>query len=436
MSADGTESQVSRSLESARTMMLRLEEKWNVPLSAGLEISDRCNEVCVHCYQEQGRKGEMTTEQLFGVMDELASMGVLLLTLSGGEATLRKDFLQLVRYARDKGFAVRLFTNGLTMTRELASALAELAVQNVEISLYSSRPDTHDFVTGVPGSFEKTVAGIRNLVELGVAVTVKTPALTVNAHDFGDYVRFVESLGAAHSVDVDDLTAREGGSRAPEMFQVSAATKLALKEQLHGPLETLGSAALEHAPCRAGEMILIEPNGELRPCTSLEFDLGHALQEGVAAARTSNERMIALRNLTWASLHGCRDCDVRPHCSRCYASALAQTGDALGPQPSACESALASYVALSGRAQSLARMVGPFREVAEGVLENAPDVVTAEDDALAARLGWTRRATGSIPPPSEHARPGDLVQIRRPGRKKSQLARIPSPLLERKLTEA
>ena len=80
------------------------------PLSAMIEIADRCNEKCVHCYQVQGQKGEMTTEEIFGVLDELAEMGVLFLTISGGEATLRKDFLDIVAYARKKKFAVKLFT--------------------------------------------------------------------------------------------------------------------------------------------------------------------------------------------------------------------------------------------------------------------------------------------------------------------------------------
>ena len=67
----------------AMAMLARLAEARGMPLSAGIEISDRCNEVCVHCYQEQGRKGEMSTAELLEVIDQLADMGVLMLTLSG-----------------------------------------------------------------------------------------------------------------------------------------------------------------------------------------------------------------------------------------------------------------------------------------------------------------------------------------------------------------
>lgn len=422
-----------RPVGNARAMLARHSEKWNAPLSAGIEISDRCNEVCVHCYQEQGRKGEMTTEELIRVMDELASMGVLLLTFSGGEATLRKDFLQLVAYARHKGFAVRIFTNGLTMTPELARALGELAVQMVEISLYSTHPDTHDFVTGVRGSFAKTVAGVRNLVEVGVSVTIKTPVMSINEHELTEYAAFAASLGAVHSLDVGALMPREGESRAPEAFQVSGARRVEIRrEHVPAPAAAIPSARrMDTAPCSAAKSIHIEPNGELRPCTMLDFGLGHALREGVAAAHAFNERALEVRQLTWANLHGCRDCDLRAYCSHCYASALSQTGDALGPYASACEYAAEVYGAAIGRAPQFveggqrAANVGPYREITEGVLELVADLVTAEDDALAAGLGWARRAEGAVPAPTARARPGELVQIRRPGRKKSQLERIP-----------
>ncbi|HET6339063.1 MAG TPA: radical SAM protein [Polyangiales bacterium] len=426
MSANGEHVETPpRPMGNARAMLARLAEKWKSPLSAGIEVSDRCNEVCVHCYQEQGRKGEMTTAQLFGLMDELASMGVLLLTISGGEATLRKDFLELVGYARHKGFAVRIFTNGLTMSRELAAALAGLAVQNVEISLYSTRSETHDFMTGVPGSFEKTVAGVRNLVEFGVSVTVKTPVMTINESELDEYAAFAASLGAAHALDLGELVPREGGSRAPELFQIKTETRAAILRAL-SKSDVTPARPLTQAPCSAAESIIIEPNGELRPCTSLEFDLGHALEDGIAAAYHSNERALAIRQLTWLNLHGCRECALRVYCSHCYANALAQTGDALGPYPGACESAVSVYEARTGRTLELARQAGPFREIGEGVFENIPDVVTSEDDALAARLGWTRRVGGPIADPKLRALPGDLVQIRRPGRKKSQLVRIPT----------
>jgi radical SAM protein with 4Fe4S-binding SPASM domain len=421
----------------ARSMISRLSMERGVPLSAGIEISDHCNETCAHCYQVQGQKGEMSSTDIFRLIDELAEMGVLLLTLAGGEATLRKDFLEIVAHARKRGFAIRLFTNGLTMTRELARALADLAVQNVEISLYSTGASVHDFVTGVPGSFARTVAGVRHLVEFGVSVTIKTPVMSVNEGEFDAYRRFAEELGAACSFTPAEMMPREGGDRSPEAFTLSDAARVSIRRKVRvvegdDTLETrLAERPMDGPPCGAGQGIHIEPNGELRPCTMLEFDIGHALHDGVGEALAANERGQALRKLTWRDLHGCRDCDLRHCCSHCYASALSDRGDALGPYRNGCRAARLNYEVRIGRAPQIVAPLGgdpelgPYREISSGVFQPFAHQLTKADDALAAQLGWTRRATGSLPATSLAVRPGELVQIRRPGRKQTRLERVP-----------
>jgi len=72
---------------SAMHVIAQLARDRDTPLSAMIEIADRCNEACVHCYQVQGQKGELSTDEWRSILDELAEMGVLFLTISGGEAT-------------------------------------------------------------------------------------------------------------------------------------------------------------------------------------------------------------------------------------------------------------------------------------------------------------------------------------------------------------
>lgn len=416
----------------AEEIVSRLERASGKPLRAMIEVSDRCNEVCVHCYQEQGKKGEMSTAEIKGVMDELATLGVLLLTISGGEATLRKDFLELVAHARARNFAVRVFTNGMTMTEALANELARLAVQTVEISLYSHRAEMHDFVTGVPGSFEKTVAGIRHLRTAGVDVHIKTPTMSVNEHELDSYIEFVSALGSTYSVDAGALMPREGGNLLPLAFNRSEATFVRIQ---HDPKLTprkiapLPQKPLSSPLCGAGANVHVEPNGELRPCTMLELNLGSAIGEGVGAARES-KTFSELTALRWSDVHGCRDCDLRAYCSRCHAAAIAEAGDALAPYPTACAKARSRYevdenvtplvISRDGRGENL----GPYRRISAHAFETIDDFVTTQDDALAIRLAWVRRAQLQSQPVA-HAAPGALVQIRRPGARRGRIERIP-----------
>lgn len=416
----------------ADLILNRIEQAHGRPLRALMEISDRCNEVCVHCYQTQGQKGEMTTDEARGVIDELAEMGVLVLTISGGEATLRKDFLDLVTHARARGFVVRLFTNGLTMTEKLARQLAELAVHIVEISLYSPRAEVHDFMTGVAGSFARAVGAVRLLVAAGVDTHLKTPLMSVNEDDVDGYIALARSLGATFALDPNPLMPREGGSNAPRSFDRSLS---GLARVLGDPrlANDLGGARAPRAPdappCGAGHTVHVEPNGELRPCTILELPLGDA-RAGVRSARATNEELRGVLALAWRDLHGCRTCDLSGYCRRCHAVSLAEVGDALAPYPTACAEARTLYERVQGRPARLLATperdtsTGPYREDAPGVFTPVADVITAEDDALAARLGWVRRATLADAQPVP-ARGGALVQLRRPGRHEPRKERIP-----------
>lgn len=422
MSGDGS---------SATTLLDRLEAESGMPLRAMLEISDRCNEVCAHCYQVQGQKGELTTGQWRTVLDQLAEQGVLLLTISGGEATLRTDFLELLEHARARNFVVRLYTNGLTMSQELAAALRRLAVLDVEISVYGTRAETHDFVTGVPGSFERTIAGVRHLVAAGVLVTLKTVVMSVNQGELAHYAEFATALGAQYRLDAAGLMPREGGDRSPQAFDPDDAAQIAVVRQ-HGMLdaEPTGRQPADEIICGAAHTLHVEPNGELRPCTMLDVKLGHVL-EGGAKSGFGSPVAREIRALRWADLHGCRDCDLGRYCLRCFAAARAETGDALGPYRGACQGARRGFrarhpdsdlkiVAPSGRDAE----IGPYRALDHGVFEAIADCMTQRDRELARKLDWTQRGAGKPELPLA-VRPGELVQIRRPGRRSPRLERVP-----------
>lgn len=436
---------------SALEVLARVEAQSGRPLSAMLELSDRCNEVCVHCYQVQGQKGELGTGDWKRVLQELSQAGVLMLTLSGGEVTLRSDFLEIVAYARQLGFAVRIFTNGLTMTRELAASLADLHVLDVEISVYSARAAVHDFVTGVPGAFDKTLRGIRHLRELGVAVTIKTVVMSVNEAELSDYPAFADSLGVRYRLDTGGVVPREGYDRAPQALNPQGASIQRLERQLQGRRGPSKSAQLDpglpagrkpaaSGVCGAGNNLYVEPNGELRPCSLLEVDLGDVRAGGTLHAFESAKAQ-QMRGLRWGQLHGCRVCELARWCARCHATALAETGDALGPHPGGCErardraqAAADATLRFVGRSApglgdpadgQIELALGPYRQIAPSVYEAFDDPRTSEDEALAQRLGWTRRSPTGKRAPDLAVRPGQLVQIRRPGRKASRLELVP-----------
>ena len=412
--------------ESAYAAVAKLRSNEHTPYSAMIEVADRCNEVCVHCYQVQGQKGEMSTEEVFSVMDQLADMGVIFLTISGGEATLRFDFLELVEYARKLRFAVKLYTNGLRVDDAMADRLAELAVQEVQISLYSPRPEVHDWVTRVPGSHERSIAAARRLLARGVHVVLKSPVMSFNADDRGAYIALVEEIGADYMLDTH-VDPREDGNRDPELLRVSYEQELEIKHDpaMHAQQEreqVLREPALDRSLCGAcSGMVHVEANGELQPCTMMTVPVGHALDEGgIKAAWDTNPEAIFLRHLTYGDLHGCRDCTLQPYCHRCHANALTQQKNALKPYAIACAKARLEYETahqVAPRIEGEDVSKGPYLWRGDHVFETAPDRFTEDDERRYAEHAWLRKEAAGAAPGSNSS---GLVQIRRPGSSKSE----------------
>jgi radical SAM protein with 4Fe4S-binding SPASM domain len=395
-----------------KTLLARFGGSSTTALSAMVEVADRCNEACVHCYQVHGQKGELTTEQLKGVFVELAELGVLMLTISGGEPTLRKDFLELVAYARQLRFAVKIYSNGLKITRELAQDLGRLAVQEVQMSLYSDRAELHDQVTRVRGSFDKTVAAARHLREARVKVVLKTPLMRANIERVPEYAAFATSLGAEYSID-RNLVLREDGSAEPRDVWIDQAEYVAVSRQL-APPKARGETPLDGRPCSAcSKNVHVEANGEVRPCSLWSVPTGHALEEGVAHAWRSNSNALAIRDLTWAALPACRVCDLRSYCSRCFAQAQLEVGDARSPYENACQRARWEYEARHGEAPQIEATngvisIGPYRHTSEHQFVREDYEPSREDRALLTENPWLQHPRSASP-----SQLGHLVQLRR-----------------------
>jgi radical SAM protein with 4Fe4S-binding SPASM domain len=401
-----------------------------------VEIADRCNEACVHCYQIQGEKGELETEHWERIFRELAELGVLFLTISGGEATLRKDFLHLVEYARSLRFAVKIFSNGLKITDEMAARLGELSVQEVQISLYSHRADVHDSITRVPGSFDQVLAAARALRAARVKVVLKSPLMVQNAADFGAYVDLVTSLGADYSLD-PKLNPRENGDNSPTALAIDKRAYLALRNDARfaGVRRARPARALDSAPCAAcASNVHVEPNGELRPCTQWSIATGDALATSLRDAWYGDPVASAIRRLSWNDLPGCKVCDLRGYCQRCFADAERSTGDALAPYPRACMTARWKYEVDVGVEPEIdselgwcsSSPLGPFRHAGEHrFLVEHPLLEAPELEGSSARqaLAGVGRPAHGLAPDGTPARPWLPASAQRPSPGLIQLRR-------------
>jgi radical SAM protein with 4Fe4S-binding SPASM domain len=325
-----------------------------IPLSGTIEVTHRCNLKCVHCYNRlslsnpEARSGELTCEEHRRILDEIAEAGCLWILFTGGEIFARKDFLDIYTYAKQRGLLVTLFTNGTLITPQIADHLFRWRPFSIEITLYGCTQKTYEGVTGVAGSFERCMKGIKLLMEREIPLKLKTMAITLNKHELWAMKRFVEEeMGLPFKFDAL-INARIDGSRGPLEVRLSPEEVVKLDLQDHRRFaEWLefcrrfnGSAnaadrrnQLYH--CGAGvNTFTITPSGMLSICSLSLKDL-YDLRQG--SLREGWDRFILeVRERTITRKTKCLGCGIRAMCGMCPGNGELENQDAEEPVDFLC----------------------------------------------------------------------------------------------------
>jgi heme d1 biosynthesis radical SAM protein NirJ len=155
----------------------------------------RCNLTCKHCYSISADKdfsGELSTDEVFTVMDDLKAFKVPVLILSGGEPLLRPDIFEIGRRAKAMGFYVGLSSNGTLINADNVAQIADTGFDYVGISLDGLRA-THDKFRRKDGAFEAALNGVRLCRDAGAKVGIRFTLTQENAHDFPALLGLMES---------------------------------------------------------------------------------------------------------------------------------------------------------------------------------------------------------------------------------------------------
>lgn len=317
-----------------------------VPLAGTLELTRRCNLRCVHCYlgaQEQaGHEREMTTAQVLAVLDQVVAAGCLGLLITGGDPLLRADFPEIYRHAKLAGLDVTVFTNGTPVTDRHIELFRDLPPRLVEITLYGATAETYERVTGVRGSYERCLAGVRRLHEAGIRLGLKTILMTVNRHEFAAIEELAGRFGAKFRFD-PVLTACLDGGREPLHLRVepreAVRLDLASPERRRAWLD-FRARYPEWPPsdrlfqCLAGQTgFHVDAFGNLQPCLMLPA-ISYSLLAGTFAEGWAE--MAQLREAKARADNRCAACQLRPYCAYCPGLCELENGDPEIPSDYLC----------------------------------------------------------------------------------------------------
>lgn len=271
-----------------------IKRSWNGNhlMSVLLELTYACNLDCSFCYNDLSLEGrKLSLGQYRELLEDLASLSALNLTLSGGEPLAHPEFYEIAGYARKLGFVVRLKSNGHALKEPVARRIQdEVDPFIIEVSLHGAGPATHDRQTRVPGSFERLVENIRAMKTLGLRVKANSVLTLWNESEVEAMFALCEELDVPLQID-PEVKPRDDGDTGPLGITASVtglvSYKVALARQHRGHETVTDSLVLSERRqtmsgtdkhCGAGSNNLtVDPYGNVLPCVQWRAPIGLSL---------------------------------------------------------------------------------------------------------------------------------------------------------------
>jgi radical SAM protein with 4Fe4S-binding SPASM domain len=346
--------------------------KLQAPFLVVWNYTDACNLRCKHCYQGAGKmsEDELSLDERLNIVDQLADNDVVAIAFSGGEALLRDDFWEVARYASNKGLYLSLATNGTLLTKDVVRRLRDVGVEYFEISLDSVDPVKHDAFRGVNGAWERTVAGIKNVVAQDGAYSCIANTITnENYRELDALVAFSRKLGVNRTLIFNFIPVGRGSdiidmdlspderehvlqqmygylSDQDESFEILTTapqfSRVCMMNSQNGIMslahfgaagfsDKVGLLAEYIGGCGAGRMYCaIQPNGIVTPCVFMPIPVGDLRSESFIDIWKNAEVMQSLRERHDLKEH-CGSCDYKNVCGGCRARAYAYFNDIKAP---------------------------------------------------------------------------------------------------------
>jgi len=355
-----------------KTFSWRTHKKnWRIKRSnvCQFELTFRCDLHCRHCYSDcynkpAHTKKELTTRQVKFILDKVHQAGVIWLFLTGGDPLERDDFLEIYSYVKDKGFIVTIFTNGYSMTEEIADYFKERPPFVIEITLNAITEKGYEEISQIKGSFGKAMGGIRMITQSGLPLKIKTQVMKDNLEELPEIREFVENLGLKFSPS-SDLHARLNGDLSPCNLRITPQEVLRLnkgldldsmneenKSTINSHQSTVdrncrprsmdcGQDYLTPNPnlfrCAAGggDGINLDPYGNMFLCNLIRQPSFNLLEVSIEDAFS---RLLPLaRGRKFTTDSKCKDCKIWEFCRSCPGKAYFETGDIEAPVEYYCE---------------------------------------------------------------------------------------------------
>ncbi|MFC1714684.1 radical SAM protein [Candidatus Poribacteria bacterium] len=380
---------------------LRLGESGLYDKMLDMELTERCNSNCIHCYinlpaaDAESRNSELSTEEVKNILKEAAALGYLTVRFTGAEPLLREDFEEIYLFARKLGLKTGICTNGTLINRHMAELFARVPpLSEIYITIYGMKKKSYEAVTRTPGSFDAAWHGVNLLQENGIPFIVRGAFLPPSKEEIEELEAWASTIpwmpGPLTYSMFFDLRGRrdsEVKNRFIKRLRISPEEGLEIltkrgeeytEEMRQFCSSFTGVKGDKLFTCGAGvTRSCVDAHGYLQPCTLLRHpDVVYDLKNGSIEDALTNffPKMTQIKASNSDYLTRCARCFLMGLCDQCPAKSWMEHGTLDTPVEYVCEitHAQARYLGLLEDGE-MAWEVSNWRERLKEFSDSGPD---------------------------------------------------------------
>jgi len=312
-----------------------------LPSELHIDLTDGCNEKCVHCYLPRGGVHYLDKDIAFKVLKEFREAQGLSVDVSGGECMLHKDFTEILRYAKSLDLNIVVMSNLTLCDEKMVSLMKEIDPQFVNVSLYAVTEAIHDSITQVSGSCRKTKDAIDALQAAGVHVRIATPFMRENKGCVEELKEYALTRHV-HLIPDSEIFGQIDHSCANQSHALSMSE---LEELLSSHKDIFAKGCAESERCRPDAKVCdvgdthlnLDAEGKYYPCDGFHGAIiGDARKDSLWEVWTG-EALNKLRALKNKDFGACASCADRAWCKVCPMRNFNETGNMFTHAPWRCE---------------------------------------------------------------------------------------------------
>lgn len=301
-------------------------EVMTIPFEIVIELTYKCNLRCIHCYAEAGvdRKEIMPTDKVCYLLDTFSDLGTRIVEFTGGEPLLHPDIDKILEKALRLFDLVSVLTNGTLITDRIIDIARKFRDKILfSITVYSYRPDVHDTITGVKGSFSKTIENIKLLVDERIPVRASVVITHINSEDVYKTIEFLYNIGVKTITYSPTLPIGRGSSLEQYLNKLDMKT---LSKQIENAVRDFGDRlqilpeevlkfVIEHGCGTGWRTLIIDPLGNVKLCIFGGPVFGNVFNDGIYEVLKKTSKMYTIPP---PSEKTCGKCEYLNFCKGCY----------------------------------------------------------------------------------------------------------------------